>query len=134
MTLKYLIAFPLLFLLSSSTSEIPGVSATKRENPSKFSQLAPEKKMEALDLFLNGDCEYEGIKLYGEVKFVDAFPDIKIKFVESFSDINVQFVESFPNSCGKWKIVDAFPDFTVKVVDAFPDVKVKLVKSFPGMK
>ena len=134
MTLKFLITIPLLFLLLSSPSEISWASEREPENILRFSQLSKEEKLEAIDALLKGDCEYEGIKLYGKVKFVDAFPDIKIKFVESFPDINVKFVEAFPNSCGKWKTVDTFPDFTVKVVDAFPDLKVKLVESFPGMK
>lgn len=78
-------------------------------------------------------CSYKGIKLYGKVKFVDSFPDIKIKFVSSFSDIKVKFVDSFPDKCGRWKKVNSFPDFKVQVVDSFPDLKVKKVTSFPGM-
>ena len=40
-------------------------------------------------------CEFNGIKLYGKVKFVSSFPDIKIQFVNSFPDIKVKFVENF---------------------------------------
>lgn len=78
-------------------------------------------------------CEFKGIQLYGKVKFVESFPDIKIQFVESFPDINVQLVSSFPNDCGKWQVVESFPDFTVQVVESFPDLKVKTVESFAGM-
>lgn len=78
------------------------------------------------------ECEFNGIKLYGKVKFVTSFPDIKIKFVESFPDIKVQFVEHFPDQCGQWQVVENFPDFTVQVVESFPDIKVKVVNSFPG--
>ncbi len=77
-------------------------------------------------------CEYQGIRLYGKVKFVSSFPDIKIQFVNSFADIHVKFVDHFPDDCGKWQIVESFPDFTVQVVESFPDIKVKVVESFPG--
>ena len=79
------------------------------------------------------DCKYKGFKLYGKVKFVTSFPDLKIKIVDSFPDLKVKKVSSFPDSCGKWKVVDSFPDFKVQVVDSFPDIKVKYVDSFPGV-
>ncbi|GGG42386.1 hypothetical protein [Bizionia arctica] len=78
-------------------------------------------------------CEINDIKLYGKVKFVTSFPDLKIQYVSSFPDIKVQFVESFPEDCGQWHIVESFPDFTIQVVESFPDIKVQVVSSFPGM-
>lgn len=79
------------------------------------------------------NCEFDGIKLYGKVQFVDNFPDLKIQYVEHFPDINVKFVENFPNDCGEWQVVENFPDFKVQVVEHFPDLKVKQVENFPGM-
>lgn len=79
------------------------------------------------------NCSFNGKKLYGKIKFVESFPDIRIQFVESFPDINVKIVSSFPDQCGKWQIVESFPDLKVQVVESFPDVKVKLVESFPGI-
>lgn len=79
------------------------------------------------------ECEWNGIKLYGKVKFVKNFPDIKVKFVENFPDINVKFVENFPDECGRWEVVENFPDFTIKVVENFPDIEVKVVNNFPGI-
>ena len=79
-----------------------------------------------------GSCSYNGIRLYGKVQFVSAFPDIKIQYVDSFPDLKVKMVSAFPDSCGEWQEVDAFPDFKVQVVSAFPDIKVKRVSSFPG--
>ena len=81
----------------------------------------------------NEDCTWNGIPLYGKVKFVESFPDIKIQFVESFPDLKVKFVYSFADECGEWKIVNSFPDIKVQVVESFPDLKVKVVESFPGM-
>lgn len=78
-------------------------------------------------------CTFKGFKLYGKIKFVESFPDIKIKFVESFADIHVKFVSSFPDDCGKWQIVESFPDIKVQVVESFPDITVKIVESFPGV-
>ena len=72
--------------------------------------------------------------LYGKVKIVESFPDIKVQIVSSFEDLDVKLVESFPDDCGKVKIVESFPDVKVKIVESFPDIKVKLVESFPGVK
>ncbi len=73
-------------------------------------------------------------KLYGKIKYVESFPDVKVKVVESFPDIKVKIVSSFPDAPGKWKIVDSFPDYKVKLVESFPDYKIKFVDSFPGCK
>lgn len=72
--------------------------------------------------------------LYGKVKVVDHFPDIKVQLVESFEDLDVKLVESFPDQCGKFKVVESFPDVKVQIVNSFPDIKVKIVESFPGVK
>ena len=68
------------------------------------------------------DCSLKGKKLFGKVKIVDAFPDLK-----------VQVVDAFPDKCGKWKMVDAFPDVKIQMVTAFPDLKIKYVNAFPGL-
>lgn len=83
--------------------------------------------------FKDGDCTCKGHKLYGKIKFVNSFPDIKIKIVESFPDIKVKYVNSFPDDCGEWQVVESFPDLKVQIVESFPDLKVKIVNSFPGM-
>ena len=72
--------------------------------------------------------------LYGKVKIVESFPDIKVQIVESFEDLDVKIVESFPDQCGKVKLVESFPDMKVQIVNSFPDIKVKIVESFPGVK
>ena len=80
----------------------------------------------------HADCSYNGIRLYGDVKVVTSFADIKVKIVDSFPDLKVKIVNSFPDSCGKWKMVDSFPDFKIQFVDSFPDITIKMVDSFPG--
>ncbi|MFM7469606.1 MAG: hypothetical protein ACKO37_08925 [Vampirovibrionales bacterium] len=82
---------------------------------------------------VGSDCSFQGIPLYGKVKVVDSFPDIKVKQVDSFQDLSVEKVSSFPDSCGQWQFVDSFPDFTIQYVDSFPDVTVRFVDSFPGL-
>lgn len=104
--------------------------------PSSYSEPAPTYSTPAAttsDDGIQSDCTYKGVKLTGDVKFVDAFPDFEIRIVDAFPDINVKMVDAFPDECGKWKKVDAFPDFTVKVVDAFGDFDVKYVDAFPGL-
>lgn len=72
--------------------------------------------------------------LYGKVKIVDSFEDLKVKIVDSFEDVDVRIVDSFEDKCGKVKIVNSFEDVKVKIVDSFEDIKVKLVDSFEGVK
>ena len=77
-------------------------------------------------------CTFKGFKLFGKIKVVDAFPDLKVQIVDAFPDLKVKVVEAFPDSCGKWKMVDAFPDLKIQFDTAFPDIKIKYVDAFPG--
>jgi len=72
--------------------------------------------------------------LYGKVKIVDSFEDIKVKIVDSFEDADIKIVDSFEDSCGKVKIVEHFEDVKVKIVDSFEDIKIKIVEHFEGVK
>lgn len=73
-------------------------------------------------------------KLYGKVKIVENFEDIKVKLVDNFEDVDVKLVENFENTCGKVKLVENFEDVKVKIVENFEDIKVKLVENFEGVK
>ena len=103
------------------------------DNVQTFGNLSPEDKKEAIKAYLNGSCNYNGIKLKGKVKIVDNFEDIKVKFVSNFADIHVKFVSSSANECGEWQEVSSFEDFKIKIVNSFEDLKVKKVNNFPGM-
>jgi hypothetical protein len=78
------------------------------------------------------NCTFNDFPLYGKVKIVESFPDIKVQIVDSFPDLKVKLVNSFPEDCGEWQIVESFPDVKIKIVDSFPDIKIKFVESFPG--
>jgi len=106
---------------------------SKRKKISRFSLLDKKEQKEFIQALKDGKCEYKGIKLWGEVEFVDAFEDISIEYVDAFEDISVKFVDAFPDECGGWQKVDAFPNFTVKVVNSFADITVKEVDASPGM-
>ncbi len=77
-------------------------------------------------------CSAKGHKLYGRVKVVDAFPDLRVQVVSAFPDLRVGRVTAFADSCGEWEFVDSFPDFTIQYVDSFPDIKIQFVTAFPG--
>lgn len=79
------------------------------------------------------NCTFKGYKLYGKIKIVSNFPDIKVKIVENFPDLKVKVVQNFPDECGKWQFVDNFPDLKVQFVESFPDIKIKFVENFPGI-
>ena len=55
-------------------------------------------------------CLMAALPLYGKVKIVDSFEDVKVKIVDSFEDIKI-------------KIVDSFEDIKIKIVDSFEGVK-----------
>lgn len=82
---------------------------------------------------VESDCTFKGHKLYGKIKVVTSFADIKVKVVTSFPDIKVKVVSSFPDHCGKWQMVDSFPDVKIQFVESFPDIKIQYVESFPGI-
>ena len=133
--MKKTILLPMLFAISLITiSSTSVIGEGNNQNDRTFADLTDHEKKEAIAHMLStGDCEWEGIKLYGKVQFVTSFPDIKIQYVTSFPDIKVKFVDSFPDDCGEWQEVSSFPDFKVQVVTSFPDIKVQKVDSFPGM-
>ena len=79
------------------------------------------------------NCTWKGMKLYGRIKIVENFPDIKVKVVENFPDMKVKLVSNFPDHCGEWKLVENFPDLKIQIVENFPDVKIQFVENFPGM-
>ena len=82
---------------------------------------------------IDATCTYNGQNLYGRIKFVETFPDIKVEIVSSFPDLRVKLVHSFPDDCGEWQIVENFPDLKVQVVNAFSDIKIQYVEAFPGL-
>ena len=49
---------------------------------------------EALANPINSDGTFRGIKLWGKVRVVDAFGDIKVQVVDSFADLRVQKVDA----------------------------------------
>ena len=108
-----LLAFMTLTMLAQSNDKKPGIN---KENCT----------------YTNKDGKT--FNLYGKVKIVEHFPDIKVQLVDSFEDLDVKLVESFPDQCGKVKIVESFPDVKVQIVEHFPDIKVKIVESFPGVR
>jgi len=79
------------------------------------------------------NCTYKGKRLYGKVKAVSSFPDIKVQVVNSFPDLKVKKVSSFASRCGEWKFVSSFPDLKIQFVNSFGDIKIKYVNSFPGL-
>lgn len=126
---------------SADAATMPGYTGPSTENTITYSSVwnsyvmpaSPDTGRNYVEDIDRDKCACRGIRLYGKVKVVESFPDLKVKIVDAFPDIKVKAVSSFPNDCGKWQFVESFPDFTIKYVDAFPDVKIKFVESFPGM-
>ena len=81
---------------------------------------------------ISSDGYFNGIRLWGKVRVVNSFPDIKVQVVDSFPDLRVQKVTSFPDELGKWQFVTSGEDFTIQFVDAFADITIQFVDAFPG--
>jgi len=92
-----------------------------------------EGRVESVQQKTNPDCSFNGYNLYGRVKIVESFPDIKVQIVTSFPDLKVKVVDYQPSGCGEWKMVNEFPDLKVQFVTSFPDIKILYVQSFPGL-
>jgi hypothetical protein len=116
----------LVLLLTLGMSVIAMQSLSTSDVKSRITNCKPTDN-------IGSDCTYKGLKMYGKVKFVESFPDIKVQIVNSFPDLKVQTVNSFPDACGKWQIVESFPDIKVQIVNSFPDIKIQYVDAFPGL-
>lgn len=79
------------------------------------------------------DCTCKGIKLWGQVKIVDQYPDFRVKVVTSHENLTVQVVKSYPDKCGKWQFVDYFEDFKIQLVDFSEDFTIRFDPYFPGL-
>ena len=73
-------------------------------------------------------------RLYGKVRIVDNFEDIRVRIVDNFEDVRVRLVENFEDECGRVRVVDNFEDVKVRIVDNFEDIKVRIVDNFEGVK
>lgn len=79
------------------------------------------------------NCTYKGVPLYGKVKIVTSYADIKVKVVSAYADLSVKRVDAYADECGEWQIVDSYPDFTIQLVNFHADVAITWVDSYAGM-
>ena len=121
---KYIIPFVLTLVVFSLAGSYP---TDCDPHNGKAACIVPDEPINA------EDCTWKGYPLYGKIKFVESFPDIKIQVVDAFPDIKVKLVDAFADDCGEWEIVESFPDVKVQIVESFADIKVQFVESFPGV-
>jgi hypothetical protein len=126
--MKKTILFSIIFFfLASFTISLTEKNSNKKLSIKERFALEIEVCNKAIARGKQNKCQ-----LYGKIKWVTSFPDVKVKVVNSFPDIKVKLVTSFPSSPGKWQIVNSFPDYKVQQVTSFPDYKFKFITSFPG--
>jgi len=77
-------------------------------------------------------CTFKGKKLYGRIKIVNSFPDIRVKIVSAFPNLRIQRVSSWPDKCGKWQFVSNFPNLRVQFVTSNPDLLIAYTPNAPG--
>ena len=80
-------------------------------------------------------CEFQGHRLAGRVRVVDAFPDfnVKIEDDERKGELHVRRVEQPAELCGEWQFVDGMADFTIRFVESGEDFTITWVKDKPGI-
>lgn len=81
---------------------------------------------------ISKDCTYKGIKLYGEFRIVDYFPDLRVQVVTYSPDLRVQKVNFTPTRCGEWRIVNYLSAKSIQFVDYSPDIRIEW-SEFPGL-
>ncbi|MDO4179128.1 MAG: hypothetical protein Q4D21_08050 [Phascolarctobacterium sp.] len=128
--MKKVLGLALLLTSMSCVALANDMAFSPLENASAI--LMPKQEI-ALASKINSAGYYKNIRLWGRVKVVKNFADIRVQVVNSFPDLKVKRVTNFPDSLGKWQYVENFPDFTIQYVDSFPDIKIKFVDSFPGL-
>lgn len=80
------------------------------------------------------NCTWNGKRLYGRIRYVDSFPDVRVRVVTALPRLRVREVSSLPNECGEWQIVTSFPDLKVQLVDGLQDLTIEYVTAFPGLR
>ena len=78
-------------------------------------------------------CSYQGKPLYGRVKFVESFQDIKVKVVTTSPDLRVKMVTNPTSRCGEWEIVEFLPSLKVQFVETLSDIEIQFVETNPGV-
>lgn len=79
------------------------------------------------------DCKFNGKKLSGRVRIVQAFGDVKVRVVTAFPNLKVVTLTYSSDRCGEWTFVQGSEDFTIQFVEAFEDVKIEFVQAFSGI-
>ena len=80
-------------------------------------------------------CTWKGKRLYGKVKYVTAFPDVKVKVVTALPDLKVERVGVLASRCGEWEeVTSGSTALEVELVDSFADLEIEYVTAFPGFR
>ena len=118
--------FAVLLVFGVALLAYPGVEIQRSSKQQQF----------AVELELCRQAQADGkpgkCALYGKIRIVDSFPDVRVQRVDSFPDIRVRWVHAFADKPGEWQRVDSFPDYRVQFVRSFPDYRIRVVDSFPG--
>jgi hypothetical protein len=80
-------------------------------------------------------CDFQGHRLMGRVRVVNAFPDFQVKLEKDphKAELHVQRVEHPAEICGEWQFVDGMADFTIRFVETGEDFKIAFVDKNPGI-
>lgn len=80
-------------------------------------------------------CTWKGKRLYGKVKYVTAFPDVKVKVVTALPDLKVERVSALASRCGEWEeVTSGSTALEVELVNSFADLEIEYVTAFPGFR
>ena len=130
----------------AGTVTFNGVTSSLSETRDLTSQIVyqeeqPQQEITASDSKTGLDKEHctftkdgKTFRLYGKVRIVENFEDVRVRLVDNFEDVRIRLVDNFEDDCGRVRLVDNFEDVKVKIVDNFEDIKVRLVDNFESVK
>ena len=78
-------------------------------------------------------CLFQGVPMWGRVKFVSVGARFKIRVVGTKAALNVKGITHPAENCGEWQFVSATPAFTVEIVKEGEDFTVSLGAKRPGI-
>jgi hypothetical protein len=79
-------------------------------------------------------CSFNGVPLFGRVKYVAFGAQFKIRLASANAALKVKAVTHPAKTCGEWQFVQANPTFTVQIVKSGEDFTVSLGAARPGLK
>jgi hypothetical protein len=82
---------------------------------------------------IGSDCSFNGKKLYGRVRIVNAGEDVKVRIVNAGENLRVEFSSIEYSQCGRWFFSQSGENVKIRFVEAGEDITVRVHPNNPGL-